>query len=279
LREHTKINLYIFVLTFAILLIQGCASELKLPDRGICAHRGASYSHPENTLAALREAVRLGAHMIEFDVQLTKDIELVVIHDSSLDRTTNGSGKVSELTLEEIKRLDAGSWKNPKFKDERIPTLTEVLKIMPKNVWLNVHLKGNAELGRKAAETIVKENRINQSFLACDSEAAEAARIVDSRILLCNMERGDSTEGYIKRTIAMNTYFIQLRKNRADKQLSRHVKKLKKHSIRINYYGTNSSQELVKLFEAGVDFLLVDKVAEMIKAAEDIGIQRLIPVF
>ncbi len=79
-----------------------------LPIRGICAYRGASNTYPENTRASFREAIRLGAHMIEMDVCFTKDRQLALMHDVTVDRTTNGSGTVSELTLEEIKRLDAG---------------------------------------------------------------------------------------------------------------------------------------------------------------------------
>ena len=83
-----------------------------MPSRGICAHRGASDTHPENTLAAFREAIQLGAHMIEFDVALSKDGQLVLMHDTTVDRTTDGDGPVSELTLAELKKLDAVGSKN-----------------------------------------------------------------------------------------------------------------------------------------------------------------------
>ena len=79
-----------------------------MPTRGICAHRGASDTHPENTIAAFREAIRLGAHMIEFDVALTGDGALVLLHDATLDRTTNGTGPVSARSLGELQALDAG---------------------------------------------------------------------------------------------------------------------------------------------------------------------------
>ena len=110
----------------------------EMPGRGICAHRGASTTHPENTVAALKEAIRLGVHMIEFDVALTKDKKLVLMHDSTLDRTTNGSGAVSDFTLAQLKELDAGSFKGEQFKDIRIPTLQEALDLMPENIWLSL---------------------------------------------------------------------------------------------------------------------------------------------
>ena len=137
-----------------------------MPDRGICAHRGAMDTHPENTIAAFREAVHLGAHMIEFDVRMTLDGHLVILHDQTVDRTTNGKGKISELTLEEGKQLDAGSWKSEEFRDEKIPTFKEALAVMPENIWLNVHIKGGKSLGEKVARVITDEEQMHQAFLA-----------------------------------------------------------------------------------------------------------------
>jgi glycerophosphoryl diester phosphodiesterase len=98
----------------------------------IIGHRGASGVAPENTLAAFRSAVALGAQYIETDLQLSRDAHLVAIHDDTLQRTTNGRGPVSARTLEELKRLDAGSWfrRGPcgeRFAGERIPSVEEVL--------------------------------------------------------------------------------------------------------------------------------------------------------
>ncbi|WP_028785041.1 glycerophosphodiester phosphodiesterase [Thalassobacillus devorans] len=91
------------------------------------AHRGASGYAPENTMAAFEKAVDMKADMFELDVQMSKDGELVVIHDTTVDRTTDGTGSVKNLTLEELKSLDAGSWFGETFAGETIPTLGEVL--------------------------------------------------------------------------------------------------------------------------------------------------------
>lgn len=96
----------------------------------VIAHRGSKGTHPENTLAAFKEALRVKSDGIELDVHFTKDRELVVIHDETLDRTTNGTGNVGEQTLEEIKQYDAGSWFAPTYQNERIPTLAEVLTLL-----------------------------------------------------------------------------------------------------------------------------------------------------
>ena len=90
------------------------------------AHRGASSYAPENTFAAFDLAVDMGIEEIELDVQFTSDSHIIVIHDETLDRTTNSTGSVCDRTLEEIQSLDAGSWFDEKFSDEKIPALGEV---------------------------------------------------------------------------------------------------------------------------------------------------------
>ncbi len=93
----------------------------------LIAHRGASGYAPENTLAAFRKAVAMGLNFIETDLQLSRDARFVAIHDDTVNRTTNGQGSVHDLTLAELRRLDAGSWFGSSFTGERIPTLEEIL--------------------------------------------------------------------------------------------------------------------------------------------------------
>src|ERR1700730_73718 len=98
----------------------------------LIAHRGASGHAPENTLAAFRKAVSLGVGFIETDLQWTRDARFVAIHDDTVDRTTNGHGAVHDLTLEAIRKLDAGSWFGSEYAGERIPTLAEILEFSKK---------------------------------------------------------------------------------------------------------------------------------------------------
>lgn len=110
----------------------------------IYAHRGASGTHPENTLAAFKEAARLPVDGVELDVHLTKNGIPIVIHDESIDRTSNGTGFVKDLTLDELKQYDFGSWFSAKFSDERIPTLEEVLTVFsPTSHQINIELKSD----------------------------------------------------------------------------------------------------------------------------------------
>jgi glycerophosphoryl diester phosphodiesterase len=104
------------------------------------AHRGASAYAPENTLAAFRLAAELGADGVELDAKLSRDGVVVVMHDVMVDRTTDGSGRVSDLTRAEIKRLDAGSKFAPQFAGERAPTLEEVIDAVGDRLLINVEL-------------------------------------------------------------------------------------------------------------------------------------------
>ena len=116
------------------------------------AHRGLSGIYPENTLLSFQSAIDLGIDRIEIDLHLTKDNDVVVIHDDTLERTTDGIGSVNQQTLAEIKKLDAGSWKEEKFKGEQVPTLTEVLKLAKDKVMVNFDIKTAAVIKPAIAE-------------------------------------------------------------------------------------------------------------------------------
>jgi glycerophosphoryl diester phosphodiesterase len=111
----------------------------------VIAHRGASGYAPENTLAAIQKALAQQADIIEFDVHLSQDGKLIIIHDNDLDRTTNLSGAVSDFTLAELKQADAGSWFNSTFKNEKLPTLSEVLQLINGRSQCIIELKGDEE--------------------------------------------------------------------------------------------------------------------------------------
>jgi glycerophosphoryl diester phosphodiesterase len=145
----------------------------------VAAHRGASKVAPENTLAAFRAALDHGAAALELDVHLTRDERIVVIHDDTLDRTTNASGPVSALTGEEIRSLDAGSWFGPAMAGERVPYLEEVIELTEDRARLHVELKGeNAEL--LAARVVVAVRRLGAAdrvfVMSFGLDAVRAAR-------------------------------------------------------------------------------------------------------
>lgn len=110
----------------------------------VIAHRGASFYAPENTMAAFEKAVEMRADMIELDITLTKDGEIVILHDEDLKRTTNGSGIAHRMPLKELQKLDVGSWYSEKFREERIPTLETVLEWAKDKISLNIEIKPEA---------------------------------------------------------------------------------------------------------------------------------------
>jgi glycerophosphoryl diester phosphodiesterase len=121
----------------------------------VIAHRGASSYAPENTIAAFDLALRMGVRHIELDVHLTRDGHLVIIHDDTVDRTTNGSGPVVDQTLAELQALDAGSWFGSTFAAERIPTFADVLARYQGRVYIHTELKGRtARLAQHTADLI-----------------------------------------------------------------------------------------------------------------------------
>ena len=128
-------------------------------DFSSIAHRGFSSQAPENTFAAFDLAIEKEFYYIETDVQLTADNIPVIIHDDTVDRTSNGKGKISEKTLSDIKKLDFGSWFSKKFKDQKIPTLSELLKNYNNKIHLVLELKSQqSELCKQIAALIENEN-------------------------------------------------------------------------------------------------------------------------
>jgi glycerophosphoryl diester phosphodiesterase len=156
------------------------------------AHRGASGITPENTRLAFVKALDLAADMIEFDVQLTRDETPIVFHDETLERTTNGSGRVSETDFETIARLDAGSWFAASFTDVEVPTLEEVLSLMGGKIAFNIELKPDRRIDALVRRVVTAVARFDLFhaviFSSFDVAAMHALRVLvpDARIgVLC----------------------------------------------------------------------------------------------
>ena len=127
----------------------------------VIAHRGASSYAPENTLAAFDLALQMGARHIELDVDMTSDGHVVVIHDDTVDRTTNGSGPVTGHTLAALRALDAGSWFGAAFAGAQIPTLDEVLARYQGRAHVHTEIKGHTtDLSHRTAD-LVRHHRMS----------------------------------------------------------------------------------------------------------------------
>lgn len=171
----------VFMLSAAAL--SGCATTgslmIKPTDKvAVIAHRGASAYAPENTLAAFELAYEMGADWYELDCLLAKDGAVIVSHDNDVDRCTDGKGLITEMTLAELKTLDAGSWKDPKFAGERLPTLAESLAMAKDRIGVYVEIKSVADDGpvmeQMRAATGVQES-LSQDALAGFVAVAETS--------------------------------------------------------------------------------------------------------
>ncbi|MFC3210601.1 MULTISPECIES: glycerophosphodiester phosphodiesterase [Planomicrobium] len=158
----------------------------------IYAHRGCSGTYPENTLAAFKAAAELPITGVEIDVHLTKDREIVVIHDEKVNRTTDGKGYIKDMTLSEVRKLDAGSWFSEEFAGEKIPTLDEVFDVFEKtNHRLNIELKTDVfpyeGLVDKVLEAAEKRGFLHRvlisSFNHEDIQTVSRKKSVESAIL------------------------------------------------------------------------------------------------
>jgi glycerophosphoryl diester phosphodiesterase len=152
------------------------------------AHRGASAVAPANTLAAFEKAVELGADGIELDVHLSADGVPVVIHDFAVGATTDGTGRVAEMDLAQLKQLDAGSRFDPAFAGERIPTLEEVLQAFGDRLLLNVELKS----------TSPRDNGLEQAVLALVEQYGLGSRVLLSSFNPFSLRRAKKIAPHVR---------------------------------------------------------------------------------
>ena len=148
------------------------------------AHRGASGKghSPENTLSAFKEAINIGSDCVECDVHCTKDGQLVVIHDGTLNRTTNKKGAIAEMTLEEVRQADAGSWFSSSFTGERIPTLRELLDLTKGKVITVIEIKPE-NITDKVVREVEKADAVNEVILqSFYPKAVQAVQELNPRI-------------------------------------------------------------------------------------------------
>lgn len=131
----------------------------------VVGHRGTTRFAPENTLAAFDKAIEMGARSIEMDVRMTSDGKFVIMHDPWVDRTTDGSGLVSDLTLAEIRKFDAGSWFSPEFAGERVPTLREALRKIKGRAAVDIDFKAGPDNSAELISNILDEEGFDDGSL------------------------------------------------------------------------------------------------------------------
>ena len=262
-------------------------TSLKGKEFKIIAHRGASDFYPENTLIAVDKAIELGADMIDIDVRMTKDNEIVVIHDETVDRTTNGTGNVSEMTLAEIQALDAGSWRDSKFADAKVPTLKEVLDLVDGRVTMLIEIKhhqsNHSEIAKKLVEVIQKERNgyewcILQSY---EEDYLEIVHDEDPKIQTKKLLVGEDSTPLL--AFYMETK-VQLGRatKRDDEQLdalnppyhtlsAKRIFRMHARGFKVYTYLIDDRDEMIMMLNAGVDGIITNRPDVLMQIRKEIA--------
>lgn len=236
----------------------------------IFAHRGLSSQAPENTMAAFEKALNYNINGIEFDVQMTKDRKLVVIHDERLERTTNGSGYVKDYNYKELLALDAGSWFSTVYSGEKIPLLEDVLELLKNyDLLINIELKNSFIEYEGIEEEVIKlvnsakvsERVIISSF---NHYSLKRIRELESNIniaVLCQAIMYEPIE-YLKSVgaNALHTSIYTVNKKLIDC--------LNKNKIEVRCYTVNDELNYKRLCEFGVSGVFTDIPDYLIKLRE-----------
>jgi glycerophosphoryl diester phosphodiesterase len=224
----------------------------------IIAHRGASGHAPENTLAAFKRALELGAGFIETDLHLTRDARFVAIHDSTLERTTNGHGAVADFTLAELRKLDAGLWYDRTYTGEHIPTLEEILDFARKHdVVFYLEVKHSAAGGMNSTLVAALRNADNAArtiVISFDPSTLAAIRRIDPSImigLLVEEAKPDSVE------IALAVGARQLCP-RSSVVTSELVKQAHRANLHVATWTVNLPEEMRSVIALGADGIMTD---------------------
>jgi glycerophosphoryl diester phosphodiesterase len=241
----------------------------------IFAHRGASAHAPENTLAAFELALAQNADAVELDVKLSADGQVIVIHDSTVDRTTNGHGKVQNMTLAEIKALDAGSFFSSNFAGEKIPTLEEVFETLGQRAFINIELKNHKRHGEDLVQDVcmlVKKHQM-QKWVMFSSFFPDA--LYKAHSYLPSVPRGllalNGFLGVWARSFGFNFgKYDALHPNLQDftQQEVTRVHRLKR---RVHVYTVNKGEDMRRLFKWGVDGIFTDDPQLAVKLRSGAG--------
>lgn len=229
------------------------------------AHRGASGHAPENTMVAFQKGVEMKADYIEIDVQMTKDGELVVIHDTTVDRTTNGTGKVGDLTLEEIRQLDAGSWFSEAYVGEAVPTFEEVLDEFRGKVGILIELKAPElypGVEEKMADALIERNMSKPNHNKIIIQSFNHKSMETSKELLPNLAHGvltggswaDVTEEQLAQFATYADYFNPTMNIVTDEL----VRDVHEAGMDIYPYTSRSPEQALRLFDLNVDGIITD---------------------
>ena len=224
----------------------------------VIAHRGASGNAPENTLAAFKKAVAMGATFIETDLQLSRDAHFVAIHDATVNRTTNGQGAVHDMKLAELRRLDAGSWFGSEFAGERIPTLEEILEFSKKtDVVFYLEMKPFGSWGGEHAlvGALRESGEIQRAVvISFDAEIVLNLRKIEPTLMTGLLYDGQ-LDNPLEKAVAIGARQLVVRGDLVTPAL---LANARKKDLQVVCWTVNHSAHMRMLATAGVDGIMSD---------------------
>jgi glycerophosphoryl diester phosphodiesterase len=227
-----------------------------MKDFMVIAHRGASSYAPENTFAAFDLAIQMGASHLELDVHFTRDSHIVVIHDETVDRTTDGTGPVTSHTLAALKALDAGSWFEGKFSGERIPTFGEVLQRYKGRVHIHTEIKGHSAGLSQQTVDLVRRHGMEERVTIT---SFQKARLEETRAHAPELPIGwlvaEVTDAVIAQARVMRLTQICPRANTVTPEL---VHRLHAEGFVVRAWGVATEDLMRQVVKAGADGMTVN---------------------
>ena len=239
-----------------------------MPYPRVCAHRGFNTVAPENSMPAFGAAVAMGAEEIEFDLWFTKDGEVVSSHDSTLDRVSDGTGKIREHTLEELRALDFGSKRGDAFRGLKIPTFEEILKKFSGHCIMNIHLKTEGEKPEYLDKVVALIRKYDCEkyvyFMSGKDALLERLQREYPEIARC-CGGGDGKWEIVERAIRYGCQKLQFVKGYFNREM---VEKAHAHGIICNVFWSDDEKEAEEFLNMGVDVILTNdyhRIAEVVK--------------
>lgn len=249
----------------------------QFPRPILIAHRGDLAHAPENTLPAFRQAVEKGADGVELDAKLTSDGHVVVFHDMTVDRTTNGHGKLASFTLESIRNLDAGSWFDEKFKGTQVPLLEEVFETVGRDRLINIELTNYSTPRDGLVEHVCAliNRHANQKQILFSSFFA--SNLKQAALLLPEIPRGllamPGIAGVWARSFGFTLGEYQALHPHISSVSREQVQRVHRLKRRVHVWTANAPEEIKKLRDWGVDAIFTDNPASALRAL-DRGAQK-----
>ena len=239
-----------------------------MPYPRTCAHRGFNTIAPENSMPAFGAAVAMGAEEIEFDLWFTKDGEVVSIHDATLDRVSNGEGKIWEYTLEELRKLDFGYKCGEAFRGMKIPTFEEILEKFACHCIMNIHLKtaGSKPEYLDKVVKLIKKYDCEKYVYFMSGDDALLARLQNEypEITRC-CGGGDGKWEIVERAIRFGCKKLQFVKGYFNQEM---VDKARENGIITNVFWSDDPQETKKFLDMGIDVILTNdynRIAQVVQ--------------